>query len=309
MEVGFDPIGFKRGIAEKILKKQTTQNFKIINTHYHGVRVKFQLEDEEIHDEIVKNLPVQWILDSSDMESDLEVIWHNSRNWCSDIIQFEEDANPDYRFDKIDRKLVIFQRDLVAVHLSKAKWLVCTNPAFLDGVVNFFRLVLPGYLLEKDSLVLHSNCVLGHDENVHIFLGESGAGKSTTAGLSGDRLVLGDDINIVTLSNDGLFAESSLLGGDARFKAPFDKRYPVGGFYWLCQDINSWFSAIDKATFVKRMMMSVILWTGNPDITIVNQKVLSLIDKISKNTVFYNMGFSRTSGDFYQKIENGVHHG
>lgn len=305
MEVGFDPIGYKHAVAEKIYKKHSDHHhFFNLSVDYHGVNVKFHLEDKKLQNIIETGLPQQWFHSLSG-DFDLEVYWYNAENWVSDTEIFEEDPNPDYRFGKIEDHLVVYQRDMVATHLGHGRWIVCSNPVIYDGVTNFFRLIIPGYLLEKDCLVLHSNCVLGKDDNAHVFLGESGAGKSTTASMAEDRLVVGDDINIYKVTENGIFAQSSFLGGNRKYKAPYENQYKVSDFYWLYQDSHTWFRPIDKATFAKRMMMSVILWTGNPDILTPDQRVFSLVMKMAAQTSFFNMGFNKANNNFYNAIETG----
>ena len=306
MEVKFDPIGYKHTIAEKILENHKESNLKFkVDVDYHGVNVKFHLEDKRLVETIVEGLPFEWFQTGA-KNLDLDIYWYNAENWASDSNLFEEDANPDYRFGKINTQYyIVYQRDMVAIHIGKGKWVVCSNPVIYDAVVNFFRLVIPGYLLAKDKLVLHSNCVLGHDEKAHVFLGESGAGKSTTASMAENRLVIGDDISIYSLDERGIFVQSSLLGGNPNLKAAFDQSYLVKDFYWLYQDNHTWFTPMNLTTFARRMMMSVILWTGNPDLITPQNKVFSLVTKFANKSEFHNLGFCKNNNDFYQSIETG----
>lgn len=192
---------------------------------------------------------------------------------------------------------------MLAIRMSERRWIVCTLPEVTDGFFNFFRIVMPGYLLLNDSLVLHSSCVVGANGKAHVFLGMSGAGKSTTARLGGERLVIGDDINIFHVRDGKVWTQSAFLGGNPKLKAPFENEYEVDGFYWLHQDAKNWIQPINDLEFVKRMMMSIILWTGNPDVETPSQKVFDLIKKMLKQKNKYNLGFQANDSSFYELLE------
>lgn len=76
----------------------------------------------------------------------------------------------------------------------------CTEAGeeFLGVVENHLRVLTAYHLLTRDGLLLHSSGVV-EGEAAYLFLGRSGAGKTTVARLSqaGGRDVLSDDMNAV----------------------------------------------------------------------------------------------------------------
>jgi hypothetical protein len=102
---------------------------------------------------------------------------------------------------------------------------------------NFLRLVLAYRVLSMGGVLLHSAAVV-KDGHAHLFIGRSGAGKSTIAklGLTAGLDVLSDDMNALVPGDDGRYwAEKLPFAGDLGQTATPKGRYPVAGIYRLRQ--------------------------------------------------------------------------
>ncbi len=80
---------------------------------------------------------------------------------------------------------------------------------------NYFRLLVAHRLLERGGVLLHSAAVVDSDEAC-LFIGQSGAGKSTISRLSlqSGRRVLSDDINALTTAGGVTMVEKLPFAGE-----------------------------------------------------------------------------------------------
>ena len=71
----------------------------------------------------------------------------------------------------------------------------------------------------QDSFLVHSSAVISHGAGF-LFVGPSEAGKTTAAGCSSEFHVLGDEMNLVIHTPDGLIVEDTGFNGTFREKSP-----------------------------------------------------------------------------------------
>ena len=106
---------------------------------------------------------------------------------------------------------------------------------FIDVVENVLRPLVASNLLETGGLLVHSSGIV-IDGRCFLFVGHSGAGKSTMAGLALDRghKVLSDDLNV--LVHDGEQWKSRRLPFAGSHQSdPDDSLFPVAGIVRLRQ--------------------------------------------------------------------------
>jgi hypothetical protein len=118
-----------------------------------------------------------------------------------------------YRFDRTDLAVALDARGSPA----RVEGTVRDVPAGLDSVL---RASLSVLLPRRSTLLLHASGVVA-DGRAFLFVGKSGAGKSTAAALTGERRLLSDDI--VAVSVDGGLAVANSVpftGLQARRTAP-----------------------------------------------------------------------------------------
>jgi hypothetical protein len=116
-------------------------------------------------------------------------------------------------------------------------WVSAEADLVAQGIFeNFMRLFLAYRLLVTGGSLLHSAAVVknGH---AHVFIGRSGAGKSTISrlGLAAWLDVLSDDMNALVPGGGRYWAEKLPFAGDLGQTATPKGRYPVAGIYRLEQ--------------------------------------------------------------------------
>ena len=113
------------------------------------------------------------------------------------------------------------------------------GPVFLAQVENFFRLLVAYRLLELGGVLFHSAGVVS-DQRGFLFMGHSGAGKTTISrcSLATGRQVLSDDMNALCPLDSGSdpgppTVEKLPFAGDLGRTPTARQRYPLAGLYRL----------------------------------------------------------------------------
>lgn len=101
---------------------------------------------------------------------------------------------------------------------------------------NYFRLLVSYRLLSQGGVLLHSAGIVQADA-AFLFVGHSGAGKSTISKMSADRglQVLSDDLNAFVKTENGYLAGKLPFSGSFERNMVSDSSYPVAFLGYLCQ--------------------------------------------------------------------------
>ena len=169
-----------------------------LRVNLHGVPLVFHLTSEKLFELLTNHFPEDWRHRTAGAKKPLKVFWHDPRQdglW--------DDADADCRLRSDAHGEFAWQRDFVAADCGDRIYLACREEID-DGFFNFLRWLMPRKMLTLNRLLLHSSCVVDGRGRAYLCLGESGAGKTTIAGLACGRPVLGDDMNVLLLEN-GLF--------------------------------------------------------------------------------------------------------
>lgn len=112
--------------------------------------------------------------------------------------------------------------------------------AFLCLFENYFRVVVAYRLLELGGVLLHSSAAV-LEGRAHLFLGASGAGKTTAARMSRDRglNVLSDDINALCPQGDEVVVEKLPFAGEMAQEPTGRQSWPLGSLHRLRKGGNS----------------------------------------------------------------------
>jgi hypothetical protein len=198
-------------------------------------------------------LPESWLRSA---EPRLSLHWRDADAlWPGDQGPFDEDPDPGFEVAGD----TVLQRDFVARRLGEREAIIAARPASSNGLFNALRWFLPPALLGQGALVAHSAVILGRDGRAHVFLGHSGAGKSTIASLANGRPVLGDDINLIRVGDLSATAEAALLG-QARFEASrLDQPAVIAGFYWLKQSSEVKSRALPPSELARALLHTFLL--------------------------------------------------
>jgi len=106
--------------------------------------------------------------------------------------------------------------------------------AFLCLFENYFRVVVAYRLLELGGVLLHSSAAVAGGQ-AHLFLGPSGAGKTTAARISQSRglEVLSDDINALCPEGDAVVVEKLPFAGELAQTPTPRQSWPLGSLQRL----------------------------------------------------------------------------
>ena len=129
---------------------------------------------------------------------------------------------------------VAIHRDFIAV-LNQSTVKILLGPEAQDGLHNFLRWLLPTYLLGQQAALIHSSAVVLANGKALLFLGKSGAGKTTIASLGRPRPIISDDMNILFIANHHLYVRSACMGGKFLDAAVQAQDFPVQAIFNLHQ--------------------------------------------------------------------------
>ena len=216
-----------------VQKKNYLDNF---NTHltysiqfsFHDISIHFKSDSQDLIDEIKNFIPMSWKKYDTNVSY---IICHNSLPIALDQWDNEESS------EIYTEKNVAIQRDFVASfnkesNTSHAIFL----PKVCDGFFNYFRWFLSERLITNQKSILHCSALLDEQRKAHIFLGPSGAGKTTITELSSPRTILGDDMNLVKINkSQEILCSPGAVGGLYWPQVDLDESFSIAGIYWITQ--------------------------------------------------------------------------
>jgi len=140
--------------------------------------------------------------------------------------------------------------------VTATMWTPLNDHPWFPGIVfeNFFRNLVAYRLLELGGVLLHSAGVVGHGDQAWLFVGQSGAGKSTIALLCSQQgfPILSDDMNALLPTGDGVFVEKVPFAGTFRSDSSCGKRYPLGLICRIEKDEKNSIAPINKGDLAHR---------------------------------------------------------
>jgi hypothetical protein len=236
---------------------------------------------------------------------------------CSDIITIKHSGPSDFLVnselfsnessslcyqEKRDHSLIAIQRDF-AVRKKGNIFTAIFDSENTDGLHNLLRWILPLPLLKKEKAIIHSSSLLEEEGNrAFVFLGPSGAGKTTVTSLGKKRIVLGDDMNALHITNNNTMISPGGIGGLFSPQVSIQKKFPIKAFYWLYQDSQNKIVPINKTQAANYLLTSLphLHWE---DLTKTEENnYLNFVEKIINTTPFYKLYF--TKDDSFWKVLN-----
>jgi hypothetical protein len=263
--------------------------------YFHGIKVCFYSSEKEFSSKILGYLPEKWIIsNSSKSNENLNIYLMN--NWNKD---WDYEVNPDCLIDRTEDYETAIQRDFLGIDYGDHAILSLTD-LHADGIFNSLRWLLPRRMLIDDTFLLHSSCVVDNGK-AYFFLGQSGAGKSTVASLSEDRIVLGDDMNVMRFDGNKAYAKSGGLGGLSFSNTDFENEFEVAGFFWLEQSNQSKRTVISPSNGATKLLASLanVFWESMSENK--RQDLLELALGVSSKVNFYQLEFIKNK-EFWKHV-------
>lgn len=168
--------------------------------------------------------------------------------------------------------------------------------------------------LPQFGIFIHSSCIIMNNK-AHIFLGVSGAGKTTIAKNS-NLPVLSDDLTILKVENNHVMASSSVLDIGLRqkkYRKFAEKTYKLEGIFFLKQSSNNELKKIEIPEALELLLRSTIIseWDkrqrelidSNTKITkkqkLLIENIFLLLTQVRSYRLFFKKDFTFNS-DFIQ---------
>ena len=278
-----------------LLEKMQTDlffNYRL-TLEYHGVLVNINASRESILKLVLHLVPPSWIMDkSNDMNLNLNLC--SIKDFNISGFDWENEESPECRTTQVDNQEMAIQRDFAGKMVGNTIYAII-NEDMSDGFFNVLRWFMPRKLLAIKKTVLHSSCVV-INEKAFFFLGHSGHGKSTLTTLADDRLVLGDDMNILYEHHNGYYAQGAALGGLYNNKSLLNLNYPVGAFYWLCKSDENKVEKLASAEAYRKFISSCANVFWNQKDNQVEESMMKLSLDVVSRYPFYNLYFSLNKG-------------
>ncbi|MCP4912112.1 MAG: hypothetical protein GY909_03245 [Oligoflexia bacterium] len=298
---------FKYELASKFLAEskniQVSNHALVIN--FHGIILNFVSDLENDIDLLKDFFPKDWHLNKSN-EQTINISFQRALTKENSHIIWDDEPYSECISENINEKLVCFQRDFLAIERDSLNYHVYLLDFIDDGFYNFLRWLLPRKLPLSNKVLLHSSCIVKRNGKAVIFLGHSGAGKTTIAGLAGDRLCLGDDMNLFSWkdeSTEGFYISPGAVGGAITCEDNLSVRYPIEAIYWLHQAEENKVEPMESVQAAQKFISSCanLYWESAP--TELVDSLFACALKVSNKIPFYNLYFKKNA-EIWNELDN-----
>lgn len=140
------------------------------------------------------------------------------------------------------------------------------------------------------GLLIHSSCVIEKDQ-AHLFLGHSGAGKSTAAKLSYPRELLSDEATILKISEDNITVFNSPFRSEL-LSTDHQENCSLASIQLLQQSLSNKRLKIKKSEALLQITDKVFFWSHRTEEPI---KILHLIKILVNQIPTYELHFQKNN--------------
>ena len=271
---------------EIFVEKEPTELFHV---NIHGTSFKFNITNPELLKKLKAFFPLSW---QSPSTQSIFVKWRGPDKKLLGSSKWDDVVDPNCRFHGD----FISQRDFLAKKINSQNYEVISFEKIDDGLFNFLRYLLPLSLLSDDKVLFHSSCVVNSDNEAFLFFGPSGAGKTTVASLCQEQggNVLGDDMNILSFTSEGVRVEGAAVGQRIYDKNNFGKTFKIKKAFWLKQS-NTFEHTLFSEGQVKYYLSSFANFFWDQLSRSQYEKIFKLVGDINQSMPLYELSFSKTN--------------
>ena len=165
-----------------------------------------------------------------------------------------------------------------------------------DGVRNQYaldsllRVLLSWKLLGYQGFLLHAATII-RSGKAYIFMGRSGAGKSTVASLSPEGTVLTDEISLLRRENGLWRAYGTPFWGEFR-AAGSNTSAPVAGIFRLLQSTENRAERLRPVAMLRALLPNVLFFSHEAD---ANRQLLGIVGQASMEVPGYHLAFCKSA--------------
>ena len=156
---------------------------------------------------------------------------------------------------------------------------------------SLLRILLTMTLLPRRGFLLHAATVV-RDGRAYVFVGRSGAGKSTVASLSPAGAVLTDEISLLRFTDGRWHAYGTPFWGEFR-AAGQNKHYPIAGVYALAQALEDRLEPMSTKEILRALLPCVLFFSSKPE---ANEMLLRLLLDMVTRVPSNRLHFRRDDG-------------
>ncbi len=166
------------------------------------------------------------------------------------------------------------------------------NRAAIYSFDSFLRILYSLLLVQEGGFLLHAASII-KDNKGYIFMGRSGAGKSTVAYYSSDYTVLSDEISLIRQVGQDYFLYSTPFWGEQEIKG-VNLYSPIQGIYQLRQSLQSGCKRLLLRESLGGLMENILYFATEPFLTAkMFQNCTNFIDHIA----FYELKFQKNNSN------------
>jgi hypothetical protein len=196
-----------------------------------------------------------------------------------------EELSPAFEYTFEDAKLLLGD--------SQAEFLGVRHEYALDSLI---RILLTVALLPRQGFLLHAASVV-RNGRAYVFMGRSGAGKSTVASLSPEGSVLTDEISLIRFERDGWRAHGTPFWGEFR-AAGHNRNYPIAGIYCLTQAPEDRVIPVKPKELLRAMLPCVLFFSPERE---ANEALLNILMKFVREVPCFQLRF-RKDAAFWDEV-------
>lgn len=224
-----------------------------VDLNYYGAKIRISSANASFIEKVKAFHPSAWSVDR--LNTEYEFIFMDYTAFFGR--EFFEEVDPEFNVFELNSARVCIQRDFIGWTFDGKKFYFITEMTVDDGYFNCMRWAIPGILLKENSLVVHSSCFVSKTNNcAYMFLGQSGAGKTTTVTSFSHEIILGDDMNVISFIDGQAYVQSGAIGGQVCYPH-FDQRFHLKGLFWLKKNQSMNVSSLSREEARLRLLGSV----------------------------------------------------
>lgn len=188
--------------------------------------------------------------------------------------------------------------------LENARLLLRQSEAEFQGVRHEYaldsliRILLTMALLPKRGFLLHAASIV-RDGRAYIFMGRSGAGKSTVSSLSPKGSVLTDEISLIRFDRDGWRAHGTPFWGEFR-AAGQNQDYSIAGIYCLKQAKENRLVPLTVKEMLRAILPCVLFFSSDPQ---ANNELLNILVGFTREIPCFRLHFLKDSS-FWNAVQS-----